>query len=117
METPFGAQKHALDGFPRTESELWKAAGQSFRTLKCLQELDAAQEPDGNAMPASERNQQADVYSKELLQDEELLALLGVSAQHAAQGLLLLEALSINALWDFGIPFERVRTLTLSLLH
>lgn len=51
------------------------------------------------------------MYLKELLQDEELLALLGVSAQHAAQGLLLLEALSINALWDFGITFERVRTL------
>jgi hypothetical protein len=50
-----------------------------------------------------------DPYLMELHEDRQLLELLDVKVEDAAVGMLLLEALSINALWDFGIVFEQVR--------
>jgi hypothetical protein len=50
-----------------------------------------------------------DAYLKELHEDRQLLELLDVKVEDAAVGMLLLEALCINALWDFGIVFEQVR--------
>ena len=58
---------------------------------------------------ASSAGQVMDVYLQELMHDEDLLEVLGVSGAEAARCLLVLEALSVNALWDFGIPFEQVR--------
>lgn len=52
------------------------------------------------------------MYLQALLEDDELLELLNASPEDVAQGLLVLEALSINALWDFGIPFQQVCILS-----
>lgn len=55
-----------------------------------------------------EPEEKLDVYFQELMDDPVLLKNIDTTAADVNQGHLVLEALCINALWTFGITFERV---------